>query len=419
VTLTSDIFVLCGEIPEPSLRTVETVERKGVGHPDSMADLLAETFCYRYARHCLEAFGFVPNHSADKTTLVGADATVRLGGYTINEPIHAYLFGKVTRAVGGVSIPVEEMFAEAAGDVLVASTRYPRVAEHVLPHVQTVVGNPIDHHPGYYNPESRDQLRSIITTERLSNDTVACAGSARRTPVETLVFELEQFVQGPGLTARVAGTGSDVKVLATRVDQRVDVTVCIPFHPEAVTAWDDYDRYLDTVRSVVLEYLDAHAGKYDIRLHLNQRDVPGRGYLAPFGTCLGKGDSGAVGRGNRYNGLISLSRPTAVEAPAGKNLMHHTGKIYSILSQRIADDIAERFDLDSEVTITARVGARLDEPAGVFVNLMAKAAPVEEIRDVIRAHIHDIDAVTNSLLAQDPVSTMASNQTSPAGAARS
>jgi S-adenosylmethionine synthetase (AdoMet synthetase) len=56
-------------------------------------------------------------------------------------------------------------------------------------------------------------------------------------------------------------------------------------------------------------------------------------------VCL---DPEEVGRGNRANGLIAFSRPTGGEAAAGKNPVAHTGKIYSVLSRRLAQLIHTR-----------------------------------------------------------------------------
>ncbi|HTJ72548.1 MAG TPA: methionine adenosyltransferase [Actinospica sp.] len=399
VTLTT------GEVLPPSRLGFETVERKGLGHPDTLSDLIAEVFVQRYARHCHERFGFVPNHSADKVLLAGADTVVKLGGYEVIEPIGAYFFGKVTRAVGGESLPVEELFAAAVDDVLTAGTRYPEIVRHTARHVRAVVGSPLDHHPGYYNPESLDQLESMTRHERLANDTVACAAAAGRTPVEDLVLGLERYVQGPDFADRVAGTGSDVKVLAVRQQRHLDVTLCLPFHPEAIESWEDYGERVREADGAIREYLAANpvAGVDEVRLNLNQRDVPGRGYLAPFGTCLGKGDVGVVGRGNRYSGLITPGRAMSVEAPAGKNLMHHSGKLYSVLAQWIADAVLRETGIANEVVITSRVGAALDAPGSVCVNLADPAGSDAAVRDVVAAEVARVDDITSHLLSEDPL----------------
>ena len=50
------------------LYDVEVVERKGIGHPDSLADILAESFSNDYSLYCLENFGTVLNYWFDKVT---------------------------------------------------------------------------------------------------------------------------------------------------------------------------------------------------------------------------------------------------------------------------------------------------------------------------------------------------------------
>lgn len=397
-----------GEVIPPSRRSFETVERKGIGHPDTIADVLAEVFCFRYANYCMDRMGFVPNHSADKVTLAGADAVVKLGGYTIVEPIGAYLFGKVTREVGTTEIPVDDLFAGSADDVLSTCTRYPQVAQHIRKQVKAVVGNPIDHHPGYYKPESMEQLRSIMTNERLSNDTVACAAAGGMTPVERLVMGLERYLQGPELAREVPGTGSDIKVLAVRDGRSLDLTACVPFHPEALDSWDDYDERLAHVYQLATAFVSGQqaAGVDEFTLHLNKRDIRGRGYLAPFGTCLGKGDIGAVGRGNRYSGLITPGRSMSVEAPAGKNLVHHAGKLYTILAQRIADFLFDHFGVENEVIVTSRVGSGLADPSSVCVNVAEDCGPAEKVESVVRQYVAEFDKISQELISSDPLAAV-------------
>lgn len=400
-----DIAISVGEVGTPSTRSIEIVERKGIGHPDTMADLVAETMCYRYGQHCLSAFGFVPNHSADKVTLAGSAAAVRLGGYDVVEPVRAYYFGKVTRSVGEVPIPVEEIFEAVVDDVLTFATRYPKITQYTVKQVRAVVGRPVDHHPGYYHPESLAQLRSIATTERVANDTVACAGSAGRTPVEDLVLRLERYLQSAAFRALISGTGSDVKVMAIRHRARLDLTACLPFHPEEVHSWADYDERVAYARELVESFVGAQdlPSVGEVTLHLNRRDVPMRGYLAPFGTCLGKGDVGAVGRGNRYGGLISSARAMSIEAPAGKNALHHTGKIYTVLAQRIADGIRQTLGVDNEVVVTSRVGARLDRPSSITVNLAELHDGEADVRSMVKEYVTNVDRITEMLLHTDPL----------------
>src|SRR3970282_719158 len=107
---------------------------------------------------------------------------------------------------------------------------------------------------------------------------------------------------------------------------------------------------------------------------LNGPDRPGRGtegvYLSLTGTSAEDADSGQVGRGNRVNGLIAFSRPTGGAAAAGQNPVAHVGKIYSVLSHRLARLIHARCPglLEVYVHLACRIGEPVDHPgAGVPV----------------------------------------------------
>ena len=56
------------------------------------------------------------------------------------------------------------------------------------------------------------------------------------------------------------------------------------------------------------------------------------------------GDDGSVGRGNRANGLITPNRPMSMEATSGKNPINHVGKIYNLLSNKMAEDITREIE---------------------------------------------------------------------------
>ena len=55
----------------PELLAQEVVERKGLGHPDTLVDGIAEFSEIQYAKYCLERFGAIPHHNLDKAMLLG------------------------------------------------------------------------------------------------------------------------------------------------------------------------------------------------------------------------------------------------------------------------------------------------------------------------------------------------------------
>jgi S-adenosylmethionine synthetase len=77
----------------------EYVERKGIGHPDTLADLIAEECSNEYSKYCIHAFGGILNHWFDKVVLSGGVAELAFGIKKINKPITAYLFGKAVTSL--------------------------------------------------------------------------------------------------------------------------------------------------------------------------------------------------------------------------------------------------------------------------------------------------------------------------------
>jgi len=71
-----DIIARLREGAPPGSRQIEIVERKGLGHPDTMCDALAEQISVRLCRKYLERFGRILHHNVDKILLVAGRARV-------------------------------------------------------------------------------------------------------------------------------------------------------------------------------------------------------------------------------------------------------------------------------------------------------------------------------------------------------
>lgn len=75
-----DVDVTALEFPPVHALPLEIVERKGIGHPDTICDALAETFSSGLSRFYLERFGTVLHHNVDKALLCGGAAQPSFGG---------------------------------------------------------------------------------------------------------------------------------------------------------------------------------------------------------------------------------------------------------------------------------------------------------------------------------------------------
>jgi S-adenosylmethionine synthetase len=243
-----------------------------------------------------------------------------------------------------------------------------------------------------------EELRRIYTereAEIASNDTCGASGYAPLTPTEDLVLAVEGFLNSSEFKEAFPDTGRDVKVLGVRQDERVAVTVAMPLSCLHIGS----ERAYFARKDEILTTLGARfrSAPLQIEWRLNCLDRPGLGtggvYLTLTGTSAEDADSGQVGRGNRTNGLIAFSRPTGGEAAAGKNPVAHAGKVYSVLSHRLARLIHARCPdiLEVYVHLAARIGEPVDRPwTGVQVILPVgtKLEDVDaSIRSVVEAEI--------------------------------
>lgn len=399
----------CQEVPFPGgSSSFNVVERKGIGHPDSLADLIAEEFSRRYSLHGLDRFGAVPNHWVDKVALVGAEAEVGFGGYTIRKPISAYLFGKVTRAVGNETLPIEDLFRATVECVLVEATGCEQIADFVRIFVENTAGVGVDHPSSFYRPSTHKECRSA-TADALANDTAFCSAYSPADPLDVLAIDVENHVNGAPFRSAISGLGSDVKVMLTRSVDVLEATVCLPVYPQAVGSHREYTALVAEAHERLNGFINAHPvvrqHPWLTRLSVNTKDHGRSAYLAPFGTSLGKGDCGLVGRGNRANGVISACGGAGVEALAGKNPIHHTGKLYTLAAARLADRIHAKLGVTNEVVLVARNGDRLDEPSFVGVRLPQRDRRPgrRAIEDLIAAAMAELPLLSERLLALSPI----------------
>ncbi len=100
-------IVIAGMNPEPM--PFEFVERKGQGHPDTLADGLAEYLSAKYSEYTKRRFGAVLHHNFDKIGLLGGASSVTFGKGRLTKPVRVLLNGRASTTFGTRSIPVEKL----------------------------------------------------------------------------------------------------------------------------------------------------------------------------------------------------------------------------------------------------------------------------------------------------------------------
>ncbi len=358
------------------------MERKGIGHPDSICDGLAEAVSRELSKEYVKRYGRVLHHNTDQVELVGGLAHPRYKGGDFIEPIYILLSGRATADLGDQKIPVGIIAVNAAKKYLKQNFRNLDVDNYVK----------IDQKIGRGSADLQhvfDQKGGVPK----SNDTSFGVGYAPMSITEELVLKTEKYINGGGLNMKA--TGEDVKVMAVRNKNKITLTVACAIVSKYV---DDLDSYISTIEELHTKLLDQAAKLTDkeVEIHINTADdyKDGSVYLTMTGLSAETGDDGSVGRGNRANGLITPYRPMSLEATSGKNPINHVGKMYNLLSKEIADDIAEAGAEQVYVRILSQIGKPIDQPIMAAIELVGDKAMEAKARKIADQWLADIGQIT-------------------------
>jgi S-adenosylmethionine synthetase len=330
---------------------IELVERKGIGHPDSVADGLAESISRALCQEYLDRFGAVLHHNTDKTQIVAGRSSPEFGGGEVICPIYILLTGRATRVFKEEEIPVDTIAIKAARKLLQDSLSNLDVNIHTI----------LDAKIGMGSSDLRDVFGRKIPS---ANDTSFGVGYAPLSETEQIVYNTERELMRLKKNG-IPAIGEDIKVMGMREGDTINLTIACAMVDRYVS---DIKNYADTKMDIV-ERITEYASQFTSRKIKAQMNVAdniesGSVYITVTGTSAEMGDDGAVGRGNRANGLITPNRPMSLEATCGKNPINHVGKLYNLLSMVAAEQIAKEVEGIEEVyiKILSQIGKPIDQP---------------------------------------------------------
>nr|WP_287070262.1 methionine adenosyltransferase [Pyrobaculum sp.] len=364
-------------------RLVGIVERKGQGHPDYIADGVAEWVSKYLSKYYLERFGVILHHNVDKTLVVGGQASPRFGGGEILQPIYILVSGRATYEVrtkeGVVKIPLGPIVMQAARDWIKNHFRYLDPDVHVV----------IDYRIGQGSADLVGIYDLGVRGIPLANDTSVGVGYAPLTPLEELVYKTERLLNSRDFKAKYPEVGEDVKVMGVRVGKEVKLTIATAMISRLVKDKSHYLSVKDDVKKAVEDLASKIAPEYSVEVTINAADKPEHGifYLTVTGTSAEHGDDGMTGRGNRANGLITPMRSMSLEAAAGKNPVSHVGKIYNVVAQKIADRIYKEAKdvIEVYVEIVSQIGKPINEPKILNIEIIKDGELTGEVKNEVEA----------------------------------
>lgn len=369
---------------------IEIVERKGLGHPDTICDLIMDEVSVNLCKEYLEKTGAVLHHNIDKSLLVAGEVEVRFGGGIVKKPMKLIFGDRATFEIDKIRIPVAEIAIQTAKNWFKRNLRFVDPEKHIIYQVEIQPGS--------------QALTDIFKRSKGilgANDTSAAVGWAPLTRTEKIVLELERYLNSKDFKKRFPETGEDVKVMGFRRNRSLNLTLSMAFVDRFIYSEEHYFEMKEKVLEDIRRFVEKNCEGFDkISIELNALDVPGRGvdgvYLTVLGTSADGADSGQVGRGNRVNGLISLNRPQCSEAAAGKNPVSHVGKIYNLLTHRIANRIYEEVGGVKEVYVwmLSKIGKPINQPVVTAVQLIANGnfSYIEmKVKDIVQYELENIE----------------------------
>lgn len=394
----------------------EVVERKGIGHPDTLCDTIAEKISRAYSQYCLEKYGIILRHMVDKIALAGGASRVRFGGGEMTNPVRLYLNCRFTRSYHGETIPYLEIATKIAHEhfravmPLFDTSKWLTVVDntHMSPGPGVVYeeDDTTKNERRFFFEVPDKRFASYHDNDMRSNDTSTAVAYAPLSDVEKIVLLVENTLNSTTFKIEHSYVGTDIKVMACRVQDKIGITVCVPFLAAHAPNKEFYFEKLAVLRSSIKQLILESYNYYEVIVNINTRDSPTRSdyYLTLTGSALESGDEGVVGRGNRFNGVIPFTRHMSMEASCGKNPVYHVGKVYTAVAAQVSDEIYRRLGLETYVYLTSQMGRSLMDPWVTCIEVCKPKIAAHQkkvIEQILELALASIPSITERIISGD------------------
>ncbi|AGB03318.1 methionine adenosyltransferase [Methanoregula formicica] len=375
---------------------IELAERKCLGHPDSLADGIAESISQALCKTYLEEFGVVLHHNTDQGEVVAGESAPKFGGGRMIRPIYVLLDGRATKEWNGVKVPADAVAVEAANKYI----------HKILPDLDLNREIMIDCRLGTGSTDLRDVFKPNQGKAPRSNDTSFGVGHAPFSDVENIILNSANYIDTK-LRKKYPAIGQDIKIMGLRDGNTITLTIACAIVDRYCKDIREYSEYMDILREEITA-VAKKTSKRKVVVHVNTADDIKKKsvFLTVTGTSAEMGDDGSVGRGNRCNGLITPNRPMSMEATSGKNPINHIGKIYNLLSTQIAQDCVKKVDGIEEmyIRLLSQIGKPIDQPLVASVQVLpASGVKLKDINAEILGIVDDklanVTEVTEKVIA--------------------
>jgi len=392
----------------------EVVERKGLGHPDNICDSIAEEISRNYSLFCLKNYGLILRHMVDKITVLGGSSKVSFGHGEMVRPIRILLNGRFTHQFNNEQIDYKQIVKSSIFDYfkkvfpLLDTDKWLEIIDNThFSQGPGVVyddkGNSLNERKNFFMVVD-EKMAHLHNNNLRSNDTSTCVSYSPLSDLEQIVILIEKTLDSDEFKKDYPYIGTDIKVMGKRVKKEIGLTCCIPFIAKYTPDVEFYQEKIEWLKKIIIEMIKDKFPQYKVEIFLNTRDdIKNQDiYLTAIGSAIESGDEGAVGRGDRANGVISFNRSMSIEAPCGKNPVYHTGKIYTIISSLISEEIYSKLGLENTVYLTSQMGRLIKNPwsAAVVIDDRKEITDKEKetINSIFEEKLNDHQKATQLLI---------------------
>ncbi|MFA5750022.1 MAG: methionine adenosyltransferase [Candidatus Shapirobacteria bacterium] len=408
------VIISSSDRPKINNTSYEVVERKGLGHPDNICDSIAEEISRNYSLYCIKKYGLILRHMVDKITVLGGSSKVSFGHGEMIRPIRILLNGRFTHRFNNEQIDYKQIVRSSVFEYfkkifpLLDTEKWLEIIDNT--HfsqgpgvVYDSKGNSLNERKNFFMVTD-EKLAHLHNNNLRSNDTSTCVSYSPLSNLEQIVILIEKTLDSDEFKKEYPYVGTDIKVMGKRVKEEIELTCCIPFIAQYTPNVEFYQERIEWLKKLIIKMINDIYSQYKVKIFLNTRDdIKNQDiYLTAIGSAVESGDEGAVGRGDRANGVISFNRSMSIEAPYGKNPIYHTGKIYTIISSLISEEIYSKLGLENTVYLTSQMGRLIKNPwsAAVIVDGVKEITNKEKeiINSIFKDKLNDHLGATKLLI---------------------
>lgn len=374
---------------------IEVAERKCLGHPDSLADGIAESISQALCKTYLEEFGVVLHHNTDQGEVVAGESAPKFGGGRMIRPIYILLDGRATKQFNGINIPTDAVAVEAAHKYI----------HKILPDLNLNRELMIDCRLGTGSTDLRDVFKPNQGNAPRSNDTSFGVGHAPFSDVENIIRNSSDYIDTK-LRKKYPAIGQDIKIMGLRDGNTITLTIACAIVDRYCKDIREYSEYMGILNEEITAIAKKNT-KRKVVVHVNTADDIKKKsvFLTVTGTSAEMGDDGSVGRGNRCNGLITPNRPMSMEATSGKNPINHIGKIYNLLSTQMAQECVKKVGGIEEmyIRLLSQIGKPIDQPLVASVQVLPESGVKlkdinADIQELVDSQLANVTQITEKVI---------------------